>query len=160
MEQKHCGEIRTNSVLTYWSNIMPRSQICGYWCLEKIQFQQFPFSFPSGRFTVKHSFLIAPCFPFSLFFTFPCSLHISLFLWLFGCLTSKLSRAGITGTFPEVMLRINNTLLMLFSQHCFTNIKCKGLEFFSRNSWEAHPFPNICYCLLFSVAPRQYTAFN
>lgn len=121
MVQKHCGEIRTNSVLPYWSNIMPRSQTCSYclfvWILEKIQVQQLPSSFPSGRPTAKHSLLIAPCFPFSLFFTFPCSnsLHISVFLWLFGCLTSQPGRAGVTGSFPEVMLRINNILLMLFS---------------------------------------------
>lgn len=121
MVQKHCGEIKINSVLPYWSNIMPRSQTCGYcwfvWILEKIQVQQLPFSFPSGRSAAKHSLLTAPCLPFSLFFTLPCSnsLPISLFLWLFGCLTSQLSRPGITGSFPEVMLRINNTLLMLFS---------------------------------------------
>lgn len=87
------------------------------WVLEKIQVQQLPSSSPSGRSSAKLSFLLAPCFPFSLFLSFPCTnyLPISHFLWLFGCLPSQLSRPGITGSFPEVTLRINNTFLVLFS---------------------------------------------
>jgi len=69
------------------------------------------------RQALSKAFLVAPCFPFSLFLSIPrtTSPLISHFLWLFGYLPSQLSRAGITGSFLEVTLRINNTFLVLFS---------------------------------------------
>lgn len=105
--QKHCNELKTNSALLYRSNMMPRSQTCGYcwfvWVLEKIQVQQLLFSFPSGRSSIKLSFLTAPCFPFGPFLSFPCtnSLLISHFLWLPACLSSQLSRPSINRRFSR-----------------------------------------------------------
>lgn len=117
--QKHCGEFKTNSALPYRSTASPRSQMCGYcwfvWVLEDSRLIA-PI-FLSLRQALSKAFLIALCFPFSLFLSFPSthSLLISHFLWLFGFLPSQLSRSGITGSFLEAAFRINNTFLVFFS---------------------------------------------